>query len=456
MPFLPSEFVKSLRSLGHPAYDALPDVIANTAPTVSVRVNRARLNDCPFDGGCPVEWSASGYYLDARPDFTLDPRLHQGLYYVQDASSMAIEAAARRAADLVGDGRMAPLTVLDACAAPGGKTLAAIDALPHDSFVVANEYDRRRAEVLVENLSKWGVEACVTRGDASRLAFPKGFFNIVIADVPCSGEGMMRKDRFSIEQWSPSLVRECSELQRSIVDNLWDALAPDGVMIYSTCAINLDENERIVHHLISDLGAMPVDVPIESKGVLGAMGGYDFPAYRFVPGYTRGEGLFLAMVRKGGDTLPAKSSKPQKMVAGKQKSAFPFEIGDVLYGDYIVVDSDPIRVVKKSIVPFYQLISNALPLVSAGLEMGRIKGRDFIPSQQLALAHTLRRGYFPEAEVDISTALSYLRREAVVLPGGAPRGVVLLTYGGRPLGFVKNLGTRANNLYPDAWRIRNK
>lgn len=458
---LPGGFAEMLEGLGHEAYLKLPAVIAAGEPVVAVRVNRAKGAAAPAEGEA-VAWCADGYYLPGRRRFTFDPALHQGLYYVQDASSMAIAAAvgaiARRPEDR-------PLRYLDACAAPGGKTTAAMSALPPDSFVVANEYDPRRASVLAENVAKWGRAAVVTRGDASALAGLDGFFDIMAADVPCSGEGMMRKDPQAVAQWSPELVARCAALQRDITDALWRALRPGGYMIYSTCTFNLDENERMVARLMELYGAEPVAVEaLERPEILGAMGGYDFPAYRFVPGAVRGEGLFMAVLHKPGDGGgdAAQGRRRRDKGAGKNRrggAAKPLAaVPQALEGDYIVTEHADGRLYALPAVHAADAaaVAAAMYVTAPGIEAGEIKGHDFIPAQPLALACDYRRGTWPEAEVDADTALAYLRREAVTAPDGAPRGIVLLTFGGHPLGFVKNLGNRANNLYPAPWRILSK
>ena len=453
MKNLPKDFITELDKMGHPAFRNLPEVIATTSPEVSVRVNPRCQVAMPFPEAEPVAWNPEGFYLASRPEFTMDPRLHQGVYYVQEASSMAISTAVGKAVELLGiEGR--PLHYLDACAAPGGKTTAAIDALPDDAFVVANEFDPRRAQILVENLAKWGAEAYVTRGDASQMRFPRDFFDIIAADVPCSGEGMMRKDDFAIEQWSPKLVSECSVRQQSIVANLWDFLRPGGIMIYSTCTFNTAENEEIIQWLIDEYGAEPIAVPLDFEGILGAMGNHDFPACRFVPGAVRGEGLFMAMLRKPGDFQKTKCKVQSTKDKGQRtKVKNTLNLDKFLEGNYKLVEDEPLRAVREEHLPLYEAIGKMVRPLTAGIELGALKGKDFIPSQALALSRNYKRGAYPEYEVDKPTALTYLRREALALPD-APRGLVLLTYEKMPLGWIKNLGTRANNLYPDQWRIR--
>lgn len=193
-------------------------------PSVAVRLNAGKTGaGKSVVGGRRVGWNDAGFHLSERPAFTFDPALHQGLYYVQDASSMFV-------GHVVGEltrNAAGPLTVLDACAAPGGKTTAVIDALPEGSVVVANEFVAKRAAVLRENLAKWGYPyVVVTQGDTSRFSQMEGVFDIVVADVPCSGEGMMRKDEDAVGQWSDGLVEQCSRLQHEILGNLWGALRP--------------------------------------------------------------------------------------------------------------------------------------------------------------------------------------------------------------------------------------
>lgn len=298
---LPDGFVDSLAALGDKAR-RLCDALL-TSPSLSVRSNIRKKSpdyaDFPADGRVP--WCDEGLYLSSRPSFTLDPALHQGRYYVQDASSMFLGYVVRQ----ITDGVSTPLLALDACAAPGGKTTALIDALPAGSVVVANEYVPKRAAILKENVMKWGYPGViVTRDDTSRIPGACADFDIVVADVPCSGEGMMRKDSTAVEQWSQALVDECAVRQREIVDNLWGAVAPGGFFIYSTCTFNRYENEQVVDHMVDDLGAESVDIPVDDGWNIATGIGTSARCFRFLPGFTRGEGLFMAVLRKPGCLSP--------------------------------------------------------------------------------------------------------------------------------------------------------
>lgn len=435
---LKPEFIASLRGLGAD-FASLPDALS-TEPEVSVRINASK-GAAAAAAAERVPWCPEGIYLPSREAFTFDPAMHQGLYYVQDASSMAIAAVAAQIAAEAGG---APLRWLDACAAPGGKTTAIASRLPEGSMLVANEYDRSRAAVLAENVAKWGDGrvACV-RGDAARFASMRGAFDVVSADVPCSGEGMMRKDAEAAAQWSPALVEECARTQWRIVEALWEALRPGGTFVYSTCTFNRTENEEIVARLAAGKGARGVTVEALERPEIVRGIDIDLPCYRFLPGRVRGEGLFLCVLRKPGDASAAAVKAPR---VSRKPDAAAAAVGAWLEGDYAVATD-----AAGAVYAVPRAVSALLP-EARGVQVAQIKGRDILPAQPLALSTSLRDGAFPAVAVDYATALAYLRREAVTLEG-APRGIVLLQYAGRPLGFVKNLGNRANNLYPQAWRI---
>lgn len=448
--------IEELRRLqGGEALDRLIDSLRDDEPSVSVRVNRAKETDLPV-GKRMVSWAANGFYIDGpRPRFTFDPAMHQGRYYVQDASSMVMETIVR---ELSGN---TPMVYIDACAAPGGKTTAAISSLPAGSLVIANEYDRRRADALCENLIKWGYPGVVvTSGDTASFSRIHAIADIVAADVPCSGEGMMRKESAAVEQWSPALVAQCAALQRSIIDNMWDALKPGGYFIYSTCTFNRSENEENLTYIIETLGGEPVDMGLSGRFEAIAPGiGCRYPAARFIPGRAEGEGLFIAVVRK-----PAGGQQPQASAkdSGKRKAKTVSKTGDVaataarwINGDgyEVAVDGDKVVAVPAQWAGIIATLRRTANVIYAGVEIGTVKGRDLIPSQALAMSTLLGHGTFPTVEVDYDTALQYLSRQAITL-NDAPKGIVLLTYESHPLGFAKNLGNRANNLYPQSWAIR--
>lgn len=353
------------------------------APSVSVRLNPAKLRECPFPGAAPVPWSPYGYLLKERPAFTLDPLLHTGCYYVQDSSSMYVGEVFRRVLAVLDAARP---SVLDLCAAPGGKTTDLAASLRErfgEGFsLLANELIRSRFQILRENVRRWG-DARVGVTSLPAGAFTgEGDFDIVLADVPCSGEGMFRKDPRAVSEWSPEAVQTCAARSRGIVSDAWPALRPGGFLVYSTCTFNHFENDDNVAWIAETLGASV------RSGLLPDMPGVTRTAHGAVllPGRVPGEGQYVAVLQKNGDS-PASGDDPLL----KYQAEIP------------------------------------------------------VTQQDAAL---------PRWDLDLAAARLYLHGDAVKLPPEAPRGPILLTYLGHVLGPAKNIGTRCNNLYPKAWRIR--
>jgi len=429
---LPEAFIANTRALLGNEWEAFYQALQEPSP-VSIRLNPAKTQAIPFEGTTPVPWTSNGYYLDSRPSFTFDPRFHGGAYYVQEASSMYLEK-------VIGEYLDNTIKVLDLCAAPGGKSTHISSMLPPDSLLVANEVIRPRANILTENLIKWGnPNTIVTNNDPAAFAALPGFFDIILADLPCSGEGMFRKDPAAIDEWSPDNVRLCAQRQRRIVADAWPALKEGGIFIYSTCTYNREENEENLDWILDEYGA---EIAVEPT--------------RFWPHRTKGEGFFIAALRK---TNPERSISSNKKQSQKKKT----EASKLLVSDWVInpdefiisEDNNKIRAIPKVHYHDYQSLSRALRLVNAGIDLGEIKGKDIIPAHALAMSNLLNKEAFAQWEVDQATALQYLRNEALQrLPPALPKGFVLITYQNLPLGFVKNIGNRANNLYPSAWRIR--
>lgn len=451
---------------------SLIEALETTPPSVSIRLNPRKTHGQNIgiaSGAVTVPWCGHGLYLPERPDFTHDPAMHQGIYYVQDASSMITSHVVAHLVRLLDNNKTRPgesaIRYLDACAAPGGKTTAAIDSLPDGSFVVANEFDFRRAEILKENIMKWGYpHIAVTRGDTARFRNLPGWFDIVAADVPCSGEGMMRKDETARSQWNTGLVAECAERQREILGNLWAALRPGGYLVYSTCTFNTTENEENIAWLTQTSGAIPVSIPLPASAegiIISPTGGM-----RFIPGRIHGEGLFMAVLQKPGSQqagiTPAITKKQRKATTNRTGKNNPLsnippaatsKCARWVDGDFPVqCNGETLYAIHDADTPLLQALQQHLDIIHQGIGIGTVKGRSVIPSQGLALSLALKQDAFPSAEADLPTALAYLRRES--LPGfDAPRGHLLLTHNGHPLGFVNHLGNRSNNLYPANWRI---
>ena len=456
---LPKDFIVEIESLmGAEEAGELFHALDNPSP-VSVRFNRAKIEAVAFDGvetdGVP--WCVSGLYLDKRPEFITDPRWHAGAYYVQEASSMFLERV------LEGYVRESSVMV-DLCAAPGGKSTLASSVLPEGSLLISNEVMKQRSRVLAENMARHGnVDVVVTSADPQAFGRMKNIADVLLADVPCSGEGMFRKDQGAIDDWSLGNVDICYKRQRRIIADAWDALKPGGLLIYSTCTYNTLENEGNVRWICEELGADVLHVPVADEwNITGnLLDGESFPVYRFLPHKTYGEGLFMAVMRKAGEVVTTSAGRSKRLKKSKKcgGSAVPSIVKNWLVdaGEFdFSEDNGLVRAIRKIHKPVINLVSSEAYILSAGVKVGEIKGRDVLPSPELALSTSLLRGAFPEVELDEAAAVDYLRREAIVLPAGSPRAVVLLTYGGLPLGFVKNLGNRSNNMYKAEWRIRFK
>lgn len=445
MTELPEGFISRLESENPGMFSGLAEALTETAPEVSIRANKAKGFSV---SGEPVAWCAdSAVYLPERPQFTLDPALHQGLYYVQDASSMFIAPVARQIAR---DGGGAPLRWLDACAAPGGKTTCVADNLPAGSLIVANELVPQRAAALRENVIKWGAPSMiVTRADSRSLGRLRGAFDVVAADVPCSGEGMMRKDPDAVAQWSEALIKRCAALQREIVEALWEAVAPGGYMVYSTCTFNRAENEEMVHFITRELGGSTVAVEeIDPAWGITESGG----GYRFIPGRTRGEGLFMALIAKPGSRRKLPASAPASKTTDRHPCLQWINGADEMA---VMTAADRVNLFPARHQAFLKEIMTmkGIDVIHHGIVAARTKGRDLIPDHSLAMSAQLRPDAFPIVDLNRDEALTYLRCEPLTLPADTPRGHVLLTFAGRPLGFAKHLGNRTNSLYPKEWRI---
>lgn len=471
-----SEYMKRL--MGEAACQRLESGLAEE-PQVSIRLNERKLKSfwdrcpVPLSADVAVPWCRSGHYLKDRPSFTFDPLFHAGAYYVQEAGSMFLEQAFSVLS--VQEAFQRPLMALDLCAAPGGKSTHLRSLLPAGSFLVSNEPMRPRAQVLSENIQKWGDPAClVTNGYPADFSPLEHLFDVVVADVPCSGEGMFRKDEGAIADWSPENVELCWKRQRSIIADIWPALKPGGYLIYSTCTFNAYEDEDNVSWIARELGADLVQVPCADEwGIQGDLTGKGLPVYHFLPGWTRGEGFFLALLRKHGQTdeaeegwrtcLPRKASKKGKAEKkGKGKSEAPSvplaELAAWLRGEpdcwEWLTDVDLVSAVPAEWGDACRAVRECLAVMHCGVPVAELKGRDWVPRHGLALSLACRQERFPQVELSYEQAVAYLRKEALVLPPETPKGFVLLTYQKFPLGFAKQIGNRANNLYPDTWRIR--
>ena len=397
MAELPVQFTDYTRQLmGDVRFERYLHSFEEEAP-VSIRLNPKKALGAKGErleviDGEQVPWCRNGYYLKQRPNFTFDPLFHAGCYYVQEAASMFLDEVLRQMHNAYVNHQpsaIRPLAALDMCAAPGGKSTLLRSALPADCVLYSNEPIRNRASILLENVTKWGYDNHIVTNCYPRdYRAAKMKFDLILCDVPCSGEGMFRKDEATIREWSPQNVEKCWQLQREIVSDAWACLNDGGLLIYSTCTFNTKENEENIRWILEEFDNAKV-VRIETKPEWNITGslleGFDEPVYRFIPGLSRGEGLFVCVLCKEGqrEEGKVKTGKIQTLV-----SDFNLQASDI------------------------------------------------------------------NVELTYQQAMAYLRHEALVLPEDTPRGLVNVAFQGFPLGPAKNIGSRANNLYPKEWKIK--
>ena len=443
---LPDDFSKNMQQLLGSEYDDFEQAFDAPLPT-SIRVNPYKTNLTPLLE--QVGWSSNGYYLSQRIPFTFDPLFHAGSYYVQEASSMFVEQILKAVVTK-------PIRLLDLCAAPGGKTTLALSALPQGSFVVANEYVPQRAQILSENIIKWGVpNTIVTNNTPADYGKLRHTFDIIIVDAPCSGEGMFRKDEEALTQWSTDNVNLCVDRQKEILSSVWPSLKPGGVLIYSTCTYNTAENEDIAQYLKEEFSAEPLpQIPTELQwGVTREFKG-DTPFYRFMPHKAKGEGFSVTAVQKPqGDYIPLKAGKTKIKTVPLPNNLKPL-LKDPSKYEYAVI-KDKLVALSADCKEMMQLMEK-FNILHTGIEVAVTdKGKDYIPHHALSQSIELNLDAIQKIEVDYKGAISYLRREAIPL-SEQQRGIALITYRNTPLGWVKCVGNRANNLYPQEWRIRSE
>lgn len=383
---------------------------------VSIRLNPAKGLHGPE--GTPVPWSPYGRILPERPNFTLDPLFHAGCYYVQDSSAMYVGHVFRKLLPLSGPGS---LRVLDLCAAPGGKTTDLAASLREafgDAFeLVANEVMVKRARVLADNVAAWGdVNVSVTSVDPAVIGRElQGYFDIIVADVPCSGEGMFRKDPRAEQEWSPELVDLCAARQKRILADVWPALKQGGILVYSTCTYEDAENDANLEWAAETLGGeiFPPEDEFADYGVQLTRHGHLLKA-----GESLGEGQWVGALRKTEATavLAPSGEGPDIRYRHARTRAIKLRPGLPPTG-----------------------ASHSLQSCPSVLRPIEISIQSFDPST-------------PRIELDLQQALRYLHRDSFPLPG-APIGFILVCYQGHPLGYMKNIGSRCNNLFPKNRRI---
>lgn len=417
----------------------------------SVRINPEKPSPLLFPLDHQVPWCPTGYYLEERPAFTLDPLFHAGCYYVQEASSMFLSHII---AVLGLDSKA--VRALDCCAAPGGKSTLLNARLSKDSLLVANEIIKNRAIVLKENHVRWGTaNVVVSHNDPSAFKRLPGFFDLLLVDAPCSGSGMFRKDEQSIDKWSEAAVKLCVERQQRILSQVLESLASDGYLLYSTCSYSQEENEDMVDWLMSTYDLESVRIPVEAQWHIKETQsdkhqGY---GYRFYPHLTKGEGFFISVLRASA----MRSSFSLKKLKTDKQTVSPQDLKGWV--------EDPQRfvtLVHRQIVHFFpeahelsvKALQQVLYLKNAGTIAGKWLGKELVPAHDLAMS-VHAEDALPFVDVELDVAREFLRKKTVdvSLFSSIKKGWCMVKFNGVSLGWVKVLGQRVNNYYPNDVRI---
>ncbi|WP_373496648.1 methyltransferase RsmF C-terminal domain-like protein [Aquiflexum sp.] len=453
---LPEAFVLRMKNyLGEKEFPAFVKSLEKE-PRVSIRINPYKEIDLKEDV-TSVAWNDEGYFLSERPSFTLDPLFHAGCYYVQESSSMFIGHILKYIQSPK-DG-----IFLDLAASPGGKSTLLSSFLGKDGFLVANEVIKTRANILKENIIKWGLgNTMVTQNDPEHFKNLEGFFDLVLVDAPCSGEGLFKKDPEARNEWSEDNVNLCALRQERIMDQAGALVKGGGYLIYSTCTFNEKENEEMIRFICSEYAYEPVRIPLDPawKITESATETEDgiFYGYRFYPHHVEGEGLFISVFKRPEDDYIQEPKKTKDFKHSHIKAASKQE-SQRLISDLGLDEESTFYSLQDSFFwtnaryqTYFEFLSRFLNIRYFGVELGKFNKDQFIPNHEFAVSILPKMGMTTH-ELSLSDALSFLRKEDIEI-GDIPEGWVLVTYRNNPLGWIKNLGNRINNNYPKEWRIR--
>lgn len=445
---LPSQLAQRLNHQLAEAYPDFLQALQLPAP-VSTRLNPKKTFQHSYSE--KIDWCENGFYLAARPVFTLDPLLHAGAYYVQEASSMLLEQVV-----IQNDLDKNACLALDLCAAPGGKSTHLLSLLQPQSLLISNEVIKTRANILSENIIKWGYpNSIITQNDPQHFAQLQGLFDLILIDAPCSGEGLIRKNPEALNEWSENNLKLCSSRQQRIVADVWPALKEGGILIYSTCTYNPEENMQQLLWMLQEYAFRSLPITLDERWGVEHLQEKNLHAYQCWPHKVKGEGFFMSVLQKtsSSNTTNLKSGKTKNNTVHKsivqevsnwiqQPEAFHFH-----------EQNEMVFAFPKQHDALIQLLQAELYIMHMGLPLGEVKKNKIIPQHALALSTQYNPTAFPSFELNKEQALAYLHRDSIDLSAAA-KGFVRLTHQQLGLGWANNLGNRSNNMYPVNWRIR--
>ncbi len=443
----PADFIAQLEKQHANEVNQIIEGLKGEACT-SIRGNLAKSNSLQ---GKVMPWCSHAVYLSERPSFTLDPSFHAGAYYVQEASSMILYHVMKEL------NLQENISVLDLCAAPGGKSTLVLDYLRGNGLLVANEVIKTRVGRLEENIIKWGYNNCVvTNNDPSDFKKLQGFFDVVFMDAPCSGEGMFRKDNEAIGEWSLDHVEHCSLRQKRIFEDVIGSLKEDGYLIYSTCTFNHQENIDNVVYFCENQSLVTVDINIPQEWGLKRIVLKDSIGYQCFPGISEGEGFFFSVLKKKSpqESTNVKIKLPKLKPLTKDEIQLVVDFCKVDGLKFLIHENGNVYGYNNHLADNIEVLLSQLNVKYSGIKCGKLQKKLFLPDHALALSHYVSDSIH-KVDLGMSDALAYLNKSLQKIDD-PKQGWVLASYDGLNLGWLKNLGNRINNYYPVENRIRMK
>ena len=466
-PALPKDFAQlSLSNLDLEAQEiALILEALEQAPQTALRLNPLKTKGrdllAQIDPKAQaIPWTKTGYWLSERPNFALDPAWHAGAYYVQEAGSMLVESVLEQI-NLPADS-----LVLDLCAAPGGKTTLLVQNLGPQALVVANEVIHSRNKILDENLIRWGQsQVLVCQNDPEQFRNLKACFDFILCDLPCSGEGLFRKQPQSRLEWSPQALEHCAARGLRILDAAVQALKPQGYLLLSTCTFNTLENEGSLAALCQkypNLKGIRLDFP--QTWPLHHRQDQDRHFYRCLPHLSPAEGFSFCLLQNQAEEQikPRKSipkDSPWRKIKAKDYAPLLPYVKEAQCPQASFVEHPQTKVwhlFHETLAEHGPDLATVLRLKRAGLPFGQWLGSTWKFSPEAAFSSSLAQEHlnFPCLDLSLNQALALLRLDLKELEPNSPKGELLLRYQTWGLAWAKNLGNRLNAHYPKAWQLR--
>lgn len=445
---LPKGLIDSLDLIKGFNKKAFEEIHFSGEQVTSIRLNSSKLSNSMSVPAISIPWCQSGYYLESRPSFTFDPLFHAGTYYVQEASSMFLEQALKQTTDLTRS-----IKVLDLCAAPGGKSTHIQSLFSNESLLVCNDVIRSRANVLKDNIIKWGCEnVVVTNNDPKDFSKLENYFDIIIVDAPCSGSGLFRKDPTAINEWSENNVQLCSQRQQRILADVWPALKKDGILIYSTCSYSKEEDEEIMDWITNELPSSNCQLKLETDwGITESISSMKNCGYRFWPDKVKGEGFFLACFKKNDGEEEAFLRYRKKPEEALKKDMEMIEEWVKSEGKNFIKYKNTVYAWPEKNVADFSILLEQLHVIYSGVLVGELMRNKMVPNHALAMSKIVTDKVNATA-LNIKKAIEYLQRKDLHIET-LHKGWQLITYESHPLGWINSLPNRINNYYPKELRI---